>query len=175
MAVPAFGPWTADQVDDPQLHYRRRSAGLLIEAQRIGRLDRSVLGRIAAAQRELEAALAAVGSPVLVHRDLNPHNLLGARSPSGTWSRTGIIDFESSGGGDPLEDLRWLAIAEPRHAVGEAFLHGYRSASPSRRFDTDRIRYHQLDLILDIATWPRLADQSLAGRAAAAAERLLTA
>lgn len=173
--VPAFGPWTVDPIDDPLLHHRSRSAELLAEAGVVGRLDRALIRRIADAQRELEATLGASGPPVLVHRDLNPHNLLGTRDAAGTWTRTGIIDFESSGGGDPLEDLRWLAVAEPRPAVQEAFLDGYRSDTPSRRFEDDRIRYHQLDLVLDIGTWPRLADRTLVERAAAAAERLLPA
>jgi aminoglycoside phosphotransferase (APT) family kinase protein len=171
--VPALGPWTADPIDDPVLHHRSRSAELLAEAAVVGRLDRAVIRRIADAQRELEATLRAIGSPVLVHRDLNPHNLLATRGPAGTWTRTGIIDFESSGGGDPLEDLRWLAIAEPRPGVQEAFLDGYRSDNPTRRFEADRIRYHQLDLVLDIATWPHLVDRSLVERSVAAAERLL--
>ena len=42
-------------------------------------------------------------------------------------------------------------------------------------FDADRIRYHQLDLVLDIATWPHLDDPSLGPRAEAAAERMLPA
>lgn len=173
--VPAFGPWTADPVADPVHHHRRRSAGLLDQARVVGRLPPTLLDRIHRAQRALEPALAASGPPVLVHRDLNPHNLLGTQDPTGSWTRTGIIDFESSGGGDPLEDLRWLALAEPRPLVQEAFLDGYRTSAPSALFDADRIRYHQLDLVLDIATWPHLDDPSLGPRAEAAAERMLSA
>ena len=173
MNVPAFGPWTADPVSDAGTHYRERSLGLLAEAVELGRFDRQLLERIAAAQVELASSLRSIGGPVLVHRDLNPHNLLGERLPDGSWIRTGVIDFESSGGGDPLEELRWLPVAEPRQAIEEAFLDGYGSTAATHRSGVDRVRYHQLDLILDMGTWPTMEDRSLVERAERAANRLL--
>jgi aminoglycoside phosphotransferase (APT) family kinase protein len=172
--VPAFGPWTADPVDDAATHYRERSVGLLAEALAVGRLDRQLLERVSSAQLELASSLRSIGSPVLVHRDLNPHNLLARMQPDGSVIRTGIIDFESSGGGDPLEDLRWLPVAQPRRPVEEAFLDGYGSTVAMHRSGADRTRYHQLDLILDIATWPTMEDRSLIARAEHAAQRLLS-
>ena len=164
--VPAFGPWTTDPVSDAGTHYRQRSLGLLAEAVGVGRFDGQLLERVAAAQVELAPSLRSIAGPVLVHRDLNPHNLLGERLPDGSWIRTGVIDFESSGGGDPLEDLCWLPVAEPRQPVENAFLDGYGSTVAMHRSGADRVRYHQLDLILDMGTWTTMEDRSLVERAA---------
>jgi aminoglycoside phosphotransferase (APT) family kinase protein len=171
--VPAFGPWTADPAEDPVHYYRERSAALLEEARAVGRLGAGLLDRIAAAQHELEPSLGTIGPPVLVHRDLNAHNLLGFRRPDGSWVRTGVIDFESSGGGDPLEDLRWLALTQPRGPVEAAFIGGYLDAGAALPSDAARIRYHQLDLVLDIGTWQAMEDRSMIERAQVAADRLL--
>lgn len=173
VAVPAFGPWTVDPADDPVAYHRQRSAGLLDEAIAQRWLELQLLERIAAAQRELEPSLRWIDRPVLVHRDLNPHNLLGALGADGRWTCTGVIDFESSGGGDPLEELRWLAVAEPQEAAEDAFLDGWGSTIAAHRDGLERVRYHQLDLVLDIGTWPTMEDRSLIERAERAANRLL--
>lgn len=107
-----------------------------------------------------------VEKPVLVHRDLGPRNLL-IDDPSGALR---ILDCEAAMGGDPAEDLRWIAIAGADSPAVGAFLDGYGRRQP-HTFGR-RVRFHGVVCALDVFGYagrfnPSLLSAAITGASAA--------
>jgi aminoglycoside phosphotransferase (APT) family kinase protein len=148
---PGFGTWT--DTSRPPRSLRDECRDRLANLGRMG-FDRDplIVGRheleeVLRLGEETLDALDDVTTPVLAHRDVQPRNVLvtGDRL-------TALLDFESAGGGDPLEDFNVLALdwTTPGYA---AFCEAYATANGDDSLGphaADRLTHHVLRWILAI-------------------------
>lgn len=120
--------------------------------------DASLVAAITARLAALEASLVLAGPTVLVHRDYSARNLLA----DDDWRLSGIIDFEKSWWGDPIEEFATQALHHFRYdRVWKAgFLAGY-GPLPGEACD-DRFTYHTLSLALRGLAWSPSRDPGYA-------------
>ncbi|HUR78756.1 MAG TPA: aminoglycoside phosphotransferase family protein [Acidimicrobiales bacterium] len=118
---PGFGTWTeADHTLQEEFRARVESLHGLGVGYEI--VERAELDRVAALLiSQIGALEQAPREPVLAHRDVQPRNVL----VDGFGRVTALLDFESSGGGDPAEDFKCVGLDWHRPGFG-AFVRGYR-------------------------------------------------
>lgn len=118
---PGFGTWAVTGRSLAEEERRRREilTKLAYEAEIV---ERTEVDRLRAALETTSDVLDTCTAPVLAHRDVQPRNVLvdGDRM-------TALLDFESSGGGDPAEDFRILGL-DWSTAGFAAFAESYASA-----------------------------------------------
>lgn len=151
-APPAFGAWTVDPHRSYAAMARLRTAELLAQAHQAELAPAALIARLADDQHRRVDCLDEVRTPVLVHRDMSFRNVF-ARQVGGRWSVTALFDFEAAGGGDPLEELRWLTLRGSGNPLLAGFASGYRELRSLPGDTTARLTYHALDVALDVFTY----------------------
>jgi aminoglycoside phosphotransferase (APT) family kinase protein len=120
---PGFGTWSEEDVSLEADYITRIDAlhRLGADAQIVPRAELDSVADLL--RRRIDVLASAPEKPVLAHRDVQPRNTLV--DASGTL--TALLDFESSGGGDPAHDFNCTGL--DWHGPGfTAFAHGYRDA-----------------------------------------------
>lgn len=117
---PGFGTWDRG-TDTTLIEEEKRRLGVFEEMGREARIvpDEELDALLALMEKTRLAMESAPSTPVLAHRDVQPRNTLVAAG-----ELCGLIDFESSAGGDPAEDFNVLGLdwTTPGFA---AFVEGY--------------------------------------------------
>ncbi|QDU80375.1 Phosphotransferase enzyme family protein [Polystyrenella longa] len=122
--TPGFGTWIRDPGISLLDEHRRRRNWLITLTRQSRCLHASLLRQIEVKFMELEEALeSAPSSPVLVHRDFQPRNIL----VDSECQITGLVDCESAGGGDPLEDFNRIGLNWESRAFA-VFCQSYRQS-----------------------------------------------
>jgi len=145
-APPSFGDWTMSPTTLVELD-RRRSGVLAGMAHDLRVVPAAELEGLLEALDASRAVLTSVpDTPVLAHRDVQPRNVLV--DSSGRIS--GLIDFESSAGGDRLEDFRTLGLDWTTPGF-VAFCRAYRSAGGKLDADaSNRLAHYTLGWVLAV-------------------------
>lgn len=143
---PGFGQWKKRSWTFTEAA-RERTEVLIGMARRLDAVPRAELdGLIDVINATRPSLETAPPVPVLAHRDLSPRNVL----VDGVGRISALIDFESSAGGDRLEDFRCLALDWTLPGFGAA-CRGYESAGGV--FDADaaeRLTHYVLNWALAI-------------------------
>jgi aminoglycoside phosphotransferase (APT) family kinase protein len=160
----------ADPLDNPGRRYAAYRAHVTAAGA-----DNAIFGEAAARMVDLERELAPLERRAFVHRDFCRRNILVRRDAANAWEVSGLIDFERSRPGDPMEDIALLAFKEFLDApeLQRAFIDAYASKHGLPEDAGDRLAYHLLGLFFEIAKWARLDDPEYYGRSLRALERLL--
>jgi aminoglycoside phosphotransferase (APT) family kinase protein len=146
---PGFGTWTDTSRPPRSLQDECRNRLVVLGRMGFDRdpliVERHELEEVLRLGEQTLDALDDVATPVLAHRDVQPRNVLvtGHRL-------TALLDFESAGGGDPLEDFNVLALdwTTPGYA---AFCEAYAAANGGLGpHAADRLTHHVLRWILAI-------------------------
>ena len=172
----AFGMWPQEGLGAATLsdwactrarHYVATALGASLRGH-------DVLVEAARYLRDQESSIhQSVGHPArFLHRDFNSRNVLVGRD----WEVTGILDFERSEPGDPAEDFARLALGEPAWKPGfdQQFLAGYTSVRNVDKGFGERVLFHLLTLIFEIANWAPSIEPAYYEEALQAARRLLS-
>lgn len=138
---PGFGTWTRDPDISLIGEQRTRSNRVLALAKQNRYVQPSIIQALSRALGAYEGSLkSAPERPVLVHRDLQPRNVLVDDSGE----ITGVVDFEASGGGDGAEDFSRFAL-DWDSAGFRAFSTGYRIGGGTLGTDAaERVTYYTL-------------------------------
>lgn len=92
-------------------------------------------------------------APALLHGDYGLHNVLVDKGRVSC-----VLDWESSGIGDPADDLAWLLDALRAHVAPERIVALYEEMS-GRRISAERLRYFEVfNALRFIVTCPRALD-----------------
>jgi aminoglycoside phosphotransferase (APT) family kinase protein len=120
-APPGFGTWTeVDFTLREECENRIRALhGLGVDYDIVERSELDAARDLLL--NRLDVLASAPQDPMLVHRDVQPRNVLV--DASGTV--TALLDFEASGGGDPAEDFKCVGLDWHRPGFA-AFVSGYR-------------------------------------------------
>ncbi len=139
--APGFGTWFRDPGITLIDEHRQRVRAVSKIARQAGIVNASTLDRIEAKFSELEDSLASAPKmPVLVHRDYQPRNVLVDKQGQ----LTGVVDFESAGGGDPADDFSRVALGWTGCLL-DAFSEAYVAAGGVLGADCEsRVAYHVL-------------------------------
>ncbi len=118
---PGFGTWTDRDYSLRDEYEVRVTAlhGLGVDYKIVERSELDAVRDLLLAR--VDVVDSAPREPVLAHRDVQPRNVLV--DPSGRL--TALLDFESSGGGDPAEDFKCIGLDWDRPGFA-AFARGYR-------------------------------------------------
>lgn len=136
---PGFGAWALETERSLVDEDRARTAALVKMSEDESIVPRAEIERVAGLLAVTAGALEGFAGPVLAHRDVQPRNVLvdGDRI-------TALLDFESSGGGDPAEDFRTIGLdwsAPGFAAFADAYFAGGGSLGPD---GADRVVHHVL-------------------------------
>jgi aminoglycoside phosphotransferase (APT) family kinase protein len=163
---PGFGSWATGSrtFADEQ---RARGEALLRMGREATIVPEAVLGRVDRLAEASRPAVVERTEPVLAHRDVQPRNVLvdGDRV-------TALLDFESSGGGDPAEDLKVIGLDWTTDAYA-AFIRAYADAGGRLGADaTERAAHFVLHWALVVFVYLGRIAPAYLGPAFVALERI---
>jgi aminoglycoside phosphotransferase (APT) family kinase protein len=169
--VPGFGPWSVAPVETASELVLGRLGETFESAEREPIVEHALLEGCRAAVLA-EAADLGRTAPGLVHRDLSSRNVFGVFT-GGRLEITALFDFESCGGGQLEEELRWTSLCElgGLHPAGStrAVLDGLGHVE----VEEHRLRCYVLELALDVFSYAGRRNPPLARAAEHAATRVL--
>lgn len=164
---PGFGTWAVACRSLAEEERRRRET-LMKLAYDAAIVERTEIERLGDALEATCEVLDSCAAPVLAHRDVQPRNVLveGDRL-------TALLDFESSGGGDPAEDFRILGL-DWSTAGFAAFARSYASAGGDLGPDgPDRVAHYVLGWALVVYCYLGRIVPAYVGAAKTAIDRIL--
>jgi aminoglycoside phosphotransferase len=142
---PLFGTWALGRPRTLGEEARLRIDALLSMAHAAEIVPRV---EVDALERLLTSTIVVLSSwhePVLAHRDVQPRNVLVVDG-----QLTALLDFESSGGGDPTEDFKVIGLDWTTPAFG-AFASAYHDAGGRLGADApERLAHHVLHWALAV-------------------------
>ncbi len=164
---PAF----SDPLGLPARRYAAYRAHVLARSDADHALYVEAAGRMIA----LESRIVPIREPVMVHRDFCRRNILVHRDERSAWEISGLIDFERSLPGDPMEDIALLAFKEFLGSVDvrDQVLRAYTAVRDLPNDADDRLAYHLYGLFFEIAKWASVDDPEYYHRSMRALARLL--
>ncbi|MBI3902450.1 MAG: phosphotransferase [Nitrosomonadales bacterium] len=95
----------------------------------------------------------------------------------GHWQISGLVDFERSKIGDPVEDFAMVIFNKEllaQETRTKAFFNGYLSQAPLPNLFDQRLAYHSVGLFLEIACWAFVKDHPYYERAIATLKMVLS-